>query len=68
MIQESGKLQTALKPKTGVFTETSKLETVLLRKQGTEFDKYTDVANTIMCRDYKGAGNQDFNFVIEKNE
>ena len=40
-------------------------EAVLLKSQGSEFERYTDVANTLMARDYKGFGNQAMNGVIE---
>ena len=38
---------------------------VLLSGQGSELEKVTDVANTLMARDYKGFGNQSMNGVIE---
>lgn len=41
------------------------MEAVLLRNQGTELEKVTDVSNTLMARDYKGFGNQSMNGVIE---
>ena len=43
-------------------------EPVLLSQKGTKFEKKTDVANTLLARDYKGFGNQSMNGVIEKNE
>ena len=39
--------------------------TVLLKNQGTEFERFTTIANTLMARDYKGFGNQGMNGVIE---
>jgi hypothetical protein len=36
-----------------------------LSEQGKKVDKYTEVANTIMARDYKGFGNQAMNAVME---
>ena len=38
---------------------------VLLKAQGTELEKFTNVANTLMARDYKGFGNKGMNGVIE---
>ena len=40
-------------------------ETVLLKQQGTDIDRKTDIATTLMARDYKGFGNQSMNGVIE---
>lgn len=40
-------------------------ETVLLKDQGAALDKQTDIATTLMARDYKGFGNQVGNGVIE---
>ena len=40
-------------------------ETVLLKEQATEIDRKTDIATTLMARDYKGFGNQSMNGVIE---
>lgn len=46
--------------------QTSKqMEAVLLKNQGSELDKFTDIATTLMARDYKGLGNQTGNGVIE---
>lgn len=39
--------------------------TILLSQQGTKLEKKTEIANTIMARDYKGFGNQAMNGVIE---
>ena len=41
------------------------MEAVLLKNQGSELEKFTNVANTLMARDYKGFGNQGMNGVIE---
>lgn len=40
-------------------------ETVLLKDQGMTFYKQTNVATTLIARDYKGFGNQESNGVIE---
>ena len=40
-------------------------ETCLIKNQGKEISKLTDVGNTLMARDYKGFGNQEMNAVIE---
>lgn len=42
-----------------------RMETVLLKNQGAELEKKTDIATTLMARDYKGFGNQVTNGVIE---
>ena len=48
-------------------SQTSKqMEAVLLKNQGSEFERVTDIATTLMARDYKGLGNQTGNGVIEK--
>lgn len=41
------------------------MEAVLLSTQGQKFEKWTDIAMTLMARDYKGFGNQASNGVIE---
>lgn len=46
----------------------NKNTTCLLKKQAKEFYKETETANTLMARDYKGFGNQEFNAVIEVRE
>lgn len=43
----------------------SERTTGIMLKQATEFGKETEVANTLMARDYKGFGNQGMNCVIE---
>lgn len=40
-------------------------QAVLLKSQGAELERFTDVANTLMARDYKGFGNQAMNGVVE---
>ena len=42
--------------------------TCLLSHQCGYFDKETDIANTLLARDYKGFGNQQMNGVIKKLE
>lgn len=59
---EGGVLQAQSKQK----ADTDQTLTSLLSKQGKQIDKVgTEVANTIMARDYKGFGNQAMNAVIE---
>lgn len=43
-------------------------ETVLLKNQCNDFERHTDIATTLMARDYKGFGNQSMNGVIEWNK
>lgn len=38
---------------------------VLLKNQGSELHKLSDVATSLLARDYKGVANQPFNAVIE---
>ena len=60
------KLQTASRQDMTQESAISKqMEPVLLKSQGSEFSKFTDIANTLMARDYKGFGNQSMNGVIE---
>ena len=40
-------------------------EAVLLSAQGSEFEGFAEVANTLMARDYKGFGNQTMNGALE---
>lgn len=54
-------MQAPLKPKAA----TAQTVTLLLSEQGTKIDKTTEVANTLMARDYKGFGNQPMNAVME---
>ena len=39
--------------------------TSLIKNKGEKFDKETEIANTLLARDYKGFGNQAMNAVIE---
>lgn len=39
--------------------------TILLSNKGTQYEKTTEVAATLMARDYKGFGNQAMNAVVE---
>ena len=58
--------QIALRPDTMQESVISKqTEPVLLKEQGGELEKFTDIASTLMARDYKGFGNQGMNGVIE---
>ena len=41
------------------------METWLLKNQCNDFERHTDIATTLMARDYKGFGNQSMNGVIE---
>lgn len=50
-----------LKPK----ADTDQTVTFTLKNQATEVGKITEVANTLMARDYKGFGNQEMNAVME---
>ena len=38
---------------------------VLLKSQASELEGFTQIANTLMARDYKGFGNEAMNGVIE---
>ena len=40
-------------------------ETVFVSGQGSTLERQTDIATTLMARDYKGFGNQATNGVIE---
>ena len=40
----------------------------LIKNQCSELDRFTDVANSLLARDYKGFGNQPMNGVIEDVE
>ena len=44
---------------------TNMKQPVLLKSQASELDSFTDIANTLMARDYKGFGNETMNGVIE---
>ena len=41
---------------------------VVISKQATQFDNFTDIAPTLLARDYKGYGNQGMLAVIEEKE
>ena len=38
---------------------------MLLKSQASELEGFTQIANTLMARDYKGFGNEAMNGVIE---
>lgn len=60
------KLQTASRQDTTAEYQTcGQTETLLLSNQATQIERQTDVATTLMARDYKGFGNQPMNGVIE---
>lgn len=40
-------------------------KTALISNQASTFNKFTDYANTLLSRDYKGFGNQSMNAIIE---
>ena len=64
--QEEERLQTASRQDmTQESAICGQMETVLLKNQGTELEKKTDIATTLMARDYKGFGDQATNGVIE---
>ena len=42
-------------------------KTALLSHQGKKFVRDTNVANTLLARDYKGFGNQPMNGIIERD-
>lgn len=42
-----------------------KIITSLVSNKGEKFERKTDIANTLLARDYKGFGNQSMNAVIE---
>lgn len=41
---------------------------MLVSNKGEHFEKYTDIACTLMARDWKGLGNQAGNAVIEEQD
>ena len=47
--------------------DNNNIETIKVRNQATEFAGYTDVAGTLMARDYKGFGNQEMTAIVEKD-
>ena len=64
--QPKEKLQTvSMQDMTQELVTCGQTETVLLKEQATEIDRKTDIATTLMARDYKGFGNQSMNGVIE---
>ena len=64
--QQKEKLQTVSRQDmTQELATCGQTETVLLKEQATEIDRKTDIATTLMARDYKGFGNQSMNGVIE---
>ena len=48
--------------------DTDRKQTLLLSQQATKIDKFTQVANTLMARDYKGFGNQPMTAIMEVDE
>ena len=64
--QEEERMQTvSRRDMTQESATCGQMETVLLKNQGAELEKKTDIATTLMARDYKGFGNQATNGVIE---
>ena len=64
--QTKEKLQTASRQDmTQELVTCGQTETVLLKNQCNDFERHTDIATTLMARDYKGFGNQSMNGVIE---
>ena len=50
---------------TAEYQTCGQTETVLLKNQCNDFERYTDIATTLMARDYKGLDNYGSNGVIE---
>lgn len=44
------------------------VDTIKVRNQATEFADFTDVAGTLLARDYKGFGNQEMTAIMETYE
>ena len=44
------------------------IDTIKIRNQATEFADFTDVAGTLLARDYKGFGNQEMTAIMETYE
>lgn len=44
------------------------VDTIKVRNQATEFADFTDVAGTLLARDYKGFGNQEMTAIMETHE
>ena len=64
--QSKEKLQTVSRQDmTQEYQTCGQTETVLLKNQCNDFERNTDIATTLMARDYKGFGNQSMNGVIE---
>ena len=64
--QPKEKLQTVSRQDmTQELATCGQMETVLLKNQCNDFERHTDIATTLMARDYKGFGNQSMNGVIE---
>lgn len=64
--QQKEKLQTVSRQDMTQESATcGQMETVLLKNQCNDFERHTDIATTLMARDYKGFGNQGMNGVIE---
>lgn len=40
---------------------------IKIQNQATVFNSYTDIAGTLMARDYKGFGNQQMTAILETN-
>ena len=60
------KLQTVSRQDmTAEYQTCGQTETLLLSNQATQIEKQTDIATTLMARDYKGFGNRPMNGVIE---
>ena len=67
--QPKEKLQTVSRQDmTQELATCGQMETVLLKNQCNDFERHTDIATTLMARDYKGFGNQSMNGVIEWKE
>jgi DNA (cytosine-5)-methyltransferase 1 len=58
---DGGGMRQLLRPK----ADTDPTATLLLSNQGKVAERFTEVANTLMARDYKGFGNQPMNGVVE---
>lgn len=68
IIQKQLKQQIASQQRTEVYQHVIQKEPMLLKSQGSELERKTDIACTLMARDYKGFGNQEMNGVIEWKE
>lgn len=64
--QNLSKSQTQLRQDTiQDSSTTSTITPVLLKSQASKFEGFTNIANTLMARDYKGFGNETMNGVME---